>query len=217
MGLSLAAGAHVCHLYDNTREQNEVTLQFLKQALDADEAAIHVAAASEPNDWFLKLQAVGVDVREVHDSRRLRVVDNRDWYFPEELSSIYIGRRLWRTISNALSDFPGVRLVSEMSWTIGTPISPDQLCHWEATKNVVIKDLNVRLLCQFDLQSHSVPELHAALRTHPLVLLDGRLIANPFNEAEEILRREPDFNTPDSDPQRLAQKLAELRALPALA
>jgi hypothetical protein len=212
----LDAGAHVCHLYERPEEQKQVTLQLLKQGLDSGEAAIHVTASTEQDDWFLELQAFGVDVREAIDSRRLKIIESRDWYWPDQLNSLLVSRRLWRTISSPLNDFAGVRMVSDMTWTIGSPMAPDQLCHWEATKNLIFEDLNVRVICQYDLQRHSVPELHAALRTHPLVILDGRLVVNLFHEAQQILDNEPRLNTPDDDPKTLAAILATLRAQPAL-
>ena len=95
-------------------------------------------------------------------------------------------------------------------------MAPDQLCHWEATKNFIFDDLNIRVICQYDLQRHSVLEVHSALRTHPLVILDGRLVSNPFCEAQQILDNEPHLNMPDENPQMLAARLATLRALPAL-
>jgi len=214
MQRQLDAGAHVCHLYEHRNEAKEVTLQFLKQGLDSHEASIHVTVSTEQDDWFLELQAFGIDVREVVDSGRLRIIESRDWYWPEQLNSLRLSRRLWRTITSPLKDFAGVRLVSDMTWTIGSAMAPDQLCHWEATKNLIFEDLNIRVICQYDLERHSVPEVHCALRTHPLVILDGRLVQNPFCEAQRILDNEPHLNMPDEHPWTLAAMLDTLRARP---
>jgi hypothetical protein len=216
MNLPLDASAHVCHLYESPNEQKEFTLQFLKQGLELDDCVIHVTTLREADDWFLELQAYGVDVADALASRRLRIIESQDWYWPEELNSILLGRRLWRTISSALTECASVRMVSDMAWTIGSRLLPDQLCHWEATKNLVFEDLNIRVACQYDLSNHSVPEVSAALRTHPLVLLSGRLVANPFLDAQKILENEPHLNKPNDDPSKLAEMLATLRALPSL-
>jgi len=214
MALRLEASAHVCLLSDDTEEQKQAVIQFLEDGLDANEAILHISDIREWDAWLRDLQTHGIDVRGALDSRQLRIVDSSDWYVPGQRSSVQIARKFWLAIQSALQEYEAVRLVSNMAWTTTSAMNPEQLCHWEATKNFTLQDAPVRCICKFSLNTHSVPELHAVLRTHPLVLLDGRLVANPFNEADEILRREPDFNMLDDNPETLAQRLTQLRALP---
>jgi len=76
---------------------------------------------------------------------------------------------------------------------------------------VMFDGLPIQVVCQYELGGHSAAEIHAALRTHPLVHLEGRAIANPNDQGPEILAQEPFLNEPDPDPTKVAAMIEALR------
>ena len=116
-------------------------------------------------------------------------------------------------MEQAFERFRGIRLVIDAGWMLQPPVAVESLCHWEATINPLIEgDREARVICQYNLSRHSAPVIHAALRTHPILLLDGRVRSNPYYEAPLILEREPDLNGSDADAGMIDEMLARLRA-----
>jgi hypothetical protein len=104
-----------------------------------------------------------------------------------------------------------VRIAGDAAWALNPLLAVDQLCHMEATLNLVYENWNVRTICQYDLDGHSPSAINAALRTHPYVILDGRLIKNDYYEAPLILANEPAMNRSDASEQVVESMLNRLR------
>jgi hypothetical protein len=116
-------------------------------------------------------------------------------------------------MERAFERFRGIRVAVDAGWMLQPPVAAEQLCHWEATINPLIAgDFEARVICQYNLSRHSAPAVHAALRTHPILLLDGRRRSNPYYEAPLILQREPELNHSDADAVMIDEMLSKLRA-----
>jgi chemotaxis family two-component system sensor kinase Cph1 len=213
MSLDLSRGAHVCHLFESRDEQREVTLRFIEEGLGRGEYCLHVTSDPSVDDWFNALQASGIDVVTERLRGALEVLPALDWYLATDFGSITHARRLWRTIESKLMHFAGVRRTADMRWTVDN-LAADELCHWEATANVVLEDAEVRAICQYDLGYHSPAEIHAALRTHPVVIYDGRPQPNPYYEAPAILANEPFLNASDAESATIEAMLWTFRNTP---
>ena len=188
--LGLPRGAHVCHFFSTFAEQKEVILPFLLHGLQANESCLFTTCDHSPDDWFFELQAYGVDVQAMRDSGALVILEEEMTRMPGPFNAIRMAKSVWGMVEGLLREFPGVRLVREVPWEGGALSVPD-LCHMEVTGSLVIENMNVRSLCQYDLGRHPAPVLHTALRTHPLVIVAGELHKNPFYEARRILDNEP--------------------------
>jgi hypothetical protein len=79
----------------------------------------------------------------------------------------------------------------------------------EATGSLLFEETAVRALCQFDLNHHSSSAIHTALRTHPHVILDGRLYSNPFYEAKQIFDNEPISYASNADSEMVQEMLSQ--------
>ena len=106
-----------------------------------------------------------------------------------------------------------MRVVGDVGWAIEVKLSVESLCHWEATANLVWEDTNCRAICQYDIGRHEPAALHSALRTHPIVVFEGRALQNPFYEAGAILANEPHLNSSHADTDAVQAMLATLRTL----
>jgi hypothetical protein len=89
-----------------------------------------------------------------------------------DFNSIVKARELLELIE-AKRGFQGLRIVGDVGWALNPQLAIDKLCHWEATANVVFEGTRARSICQYDIYRHSPGALHSALRTHPIVILEG--------------------------------------------
>ena len=78
-----------------------------------------------------------------------------------------------------------------MPWQADLALAVEDLCHFEAAKNVLFEDAAIRSICQYDLLNHPPTAIHTALRTHPFVILNDKVHDNPYYEAPTILDEEP--------------------------
>jgi hypothetical protein len=143
----------------------------------------------------------------------LNVIRGEEWRQTGEFNSIVKAREAWGLIERMRVAFTGVRIAGDAAWALEPPLSVDQLCHWEATANLVFKGEDVRVICQYDLSRHSAAAVHSAIRTHPIVILGGRSLSNPYYDAPRILEHEPRLNYSDADAGMVQDMLRRLRSI----
>jgi hypothetical protein len=209
-------GAHVCHLFEGVNEQKALVLPFLLEGLRQGEACVYVTGRQSIDDWYLELQAYGIDVQRERQREALTVVSGAEYRRPQGFTSTNKARELLHFINDRLRDFPGVRIAGDVAWEWAPALSADRLCHWEATANLVFEDLDVIVICQYDIGTDSPALIHSALRTHPQVVLRQQLYLNPFYEAPRILENEPHLNHSDADAERVEAMLSQIRSEPDL-
>jgi chemotaxis family two-component system sensor kinase Cph1 len=209
LNLDLHPGAHVCHLYTNLADQKQVVLPFCRDGLQRNEHCLLTAAQDSADEWFLELQAFGIDVQEMRDSGSLVIKAVRPP--PPQFNAVKQTRDLWRMVEPLLARFDAVRLLREVTWSPELALQIQDLCHFEAAKDLLFADTPVRSICQYDLAQHPPAAIHTALRTHPLLILDGSLHENPFYEAHAILAMEPLAFASDADATTVERLLARFR------
>lgn len=203
-------GSHACHLFRSFAEQKAVVLPFFKEGLRNGEYCIYVTCDQPVDEWYFEFQAYGIDVRHELERGALQIITGDEWRQGGDFNSIIKAREAWGLIEDKLRSFKGVRITGDAGWALRPPMPIDQLCHWEATANLIYEDTEVRAICQYDLDKQPTEAIHAALRTHPSVLMGGRRYANPHYEAPRILENEPNLNHSDADAGRLQEMLTRL-------
>jgi len=205
-------GAHVCHFTESNNDVKSVVLPFIRQGLLNNEFCLYVTADESPDSWYFELQAYGVDVMAERQSGALKIIDKSEWRRPNRsLRSLAQARKAFRLVP--WNEFSGARVIYDAAWALNPELSPDELCHWEATATLLYEGLPVRVICQYDLNRHSHKAIDSALRTHPLVLTGDALVANPHCEAERILEFEPILNYSSADAGEVAKMLSQISPL----
>jgi DcmR-like sensory protein len=95
----------------------------------------------------------------------------------------------YRSIGSALVEgFPRARAAGEMTWAIQKMPGVEELIAYEAKLNKYLPRYPQVILCLYDLDRSSGELLMDVLKTHPRVLIGGRLLDNPFYlEPDELL------------------------------
>ncbi|HWC30914.1 MAG TPA: MEDS domain-containing protein [Dehalococcoidia bacterium] len=211
LNLSLDRGGHACHLFRDFSDQKGLVLPFFKRGLRDGEYCIYITAEQSVDDWCFEFQAYGVDVLAERERGALDIITGDAWYSGGDFNSVIKARDAWKLIQDHLLDFSGVRIAGDAAWALSpTPLPVSQLCHWEATANLVYEDMDVRAVCQYDLNRHSPAAIHSALRTHQTVVMDGQCYTNPSYEATRILRHEPGLNDSKADARLVEELLSKL-------
>ena len=172
---SEAALRHNAFVYESDDEYVARSVAFLKDGLEAGEAAI----AGNTRDRLAMIQdALGPD------ADRVSFLDNSSTYTrPARTVAAYYG-----TFLEHLRRAPSVRAVAEFQ--LG-PASEDweEWMGYEAITNVAYAHLPVWVVCTYG--ANRVPDsvLDGVRRTHPEVLADGWVESDHFEDPRELVHR----------------------------
>lgn len=187
-GVTLTPGDHICAFYRGPRQRDELLMPYLREGLRAGDKCICVT--DDP--------AAGVAVHAMADEFPL--VGDQLLPLPSDaaylLDGYFSGERMigfWETAVDAAvqrEGFGAVRAVGEMTWALRDLPGVENLVAYEARLNEFLPRYpQVVLLCLYDLEQFADGRvLLEILRTHPLVLLSGQLLDNPwYVEPDEYL------------------------------
>jgi hypothetical protein len=183
----MASGAHLCLIYDNEEERREVVARFAEEGLSGGE---RVAYFTDTDPLVIRtwLGDHGVDLPE---APAFDLMEAGKVYFPD---GQFLPERMpayWHAFHRDANDlgFAGARATGETSWSREVP-GGERIVEYEADLNRVLADLPVTALCQYDVTRFDGTTIFDILRVHPLMLVGGHVVQNPYYEGpEEYFRR----------------------------
>jgi CheY-like chemotaxis protein len=204
---ALGHGDHACLIYRTEREQLETVAPFIKEGLDRNEQCAYIVHEHTFGEMADLLASAGIDVRREQARGALIFNTSREAYLPsgrfdpEERLSLLSGY-----VEQAMaSGFSGLRSVGEMGWTACGEPGCEHTAEYEARLNDLVPRLSITGMCQYDRTQSSPAVLRDALRTHPIVVLDGKVRRNHYYEPSEM------FLGRATDADRVAWMTGELK------
>ncbi|HEX3464663.1 MAG TPA: MEDS domain-containing protein [Candidatus Elarobacter sp.] len=178
------AGAHIGYLFRDDEERRDVIRAFVRGGLNAGELVAYYADVREPelNHALEELGVLPVDEAHRH---QLVTAPAASAYFPEQrfvpehtlalvLDYYERGRRDFHN---------GARVVGEMSWASRGVPGSEQLTEYECRLNGLIAEHPVTVLCEYDMRCFDGPACFTALGLHPMLVIRGRIVPNPYLDA----------------------------------
>ncbi len=185
----VAPGTHVCQIYAGDAERDDALLRFLSRGLQAGEsAALFTENVTEEqlDAWFTR---EGLSIVAERAAGRFASSPTRQVYFQE--GAFDPDRML-----GLLADFheqsvaagrPGARVIGEMSPEIGTIPGGSRLLEYESRVNQLLRTHPVTAVCQYDARRFGGATIMDVLTVHPMMVVRGAVVFNPFFVAPEEL------------------------------
>lgn len=152
----------------------------IAEGVQRGERAVHFIDPSARADHEGRLAALGVDVKATEKSGRL---DIRGWDEVYLLDGHFDADRQLGLLEQLVAEpRPRTRLVANMSWALAGAKGSDQLISYEARVNPLLDRYTQTVICAYDLDRFDPWTVLGAIRTHPVVLLDGELRENSLYE-----------------------------------
>jgi MEDS: MEthanogen/methylotroph, DcmR Sensory domain len=192
-GVAFTPGLHICAFYRGAAQRDELLLPYLREGLANGDKCICVTDDPAAGQSVLALAGeFGID--PATPPTPLEPLDSGSTYLSGGSFAIEKMIGFWdREMSTAVAKdgFGFVRAAGEMTWALRGQPGSQLLMAYEAQLNVFLHRYPQVLLCLYDLEQFAnggiVMEI---LRTHPTVLMSGRMIDNPwYVEPEEYLGR----------------------------
>jgi signal transduction histidine kinase len=181
---------HCCLIYETEEEQLAAALPFLRSGLDRGEKCFFVADENSGAAVLNALRRAGTDVDRHLRSGALILADKpslKAEHFDPDWSIGFLSK----SIQGAGDDrFSGMRTwLGEMTWALAEETAPETLLEFEAKINHLVREHEVRALCQYRRQCFSPEVIMGILRTHPVVAYGGIVSENPYYvPPEELLK-----------------------------
>ena len=178
----LPLGTHICQIYSEDAERDNALLNFLMRGLQKGEqnACFSDNVTEESlKDFFAKH---GVDFDDAKRSGAFSLSRTRDVYFPEGRFDPDIMLELLRSYheDSVAAGYPAARVIGEMTAEINNVPGGSRLLEYESRVSILLKDHPVTAVCQYDARAFDGATVMDVLKVHPMMVVRGKIIHNPF-------------------------------------
>ncbi len=190
-GSQLDRVRHVCAFFNSADEEYRVLLPFIKDGFECGDKAVHVVNPNQRRDHLQRLAAVGIDPTATQQSGQLELRTNTEAYLRDGRFDQDRMLEAFEQLAsgNAKGGFPLSRIVCQMDWAAEGRSHVDDLVEFESRVNDVWLRHDDAVICVYDLAKFGGDTVVDIMRTHPMIIIGGILLQNPFFvPPEEFLR-----------------------------
>jgi len=179
-GSELCGYRHVCAFFNSPQEEYATLLPFVRDGLERGERAYHVLPAHYRQEHLDQLLSAGIDVRAAQQRRQLEVATPEEVYLRNGRFNKEAMLEVTQEVLKAgpRLGFPLTRLIVEtvlQDWSVA-----NEWIEYETLLNEVLPHYHDPVICCYDANLLNGAIAVDLLRTHPVVIIGGRLYENPF-------------------------------------
>ncbi len=175
-------GTHICQMYNDRDERTEALWRFIGAGLQAGEctACFSENIAEEEIDGFLA--KMGVSLAEAKNRGAFALSRTSEVYFRGDA---FDPARMLGLLADYHTDavargFPNARVIGEMTSAIETIPGGSRLLEYESKVSVLLRSRPMTAVCQYDVAAFSGATIMDVLKVHPMVVVRGSVVRNPF-------------------------------------
>jgi PAS domain S-box-containing protein len=186
---SLQPGDHVCAITSGARAAHSIVVPFVRRCLARKKMCFFVVGERRVEDVVVELTQAGIDVEQARERGALTLLSGREFMPLEKFDGPAFLTLLEARAQQALiAGFSSAAFVVEMTWGLELEVALDALMECEACLNTeFFRKERALALCIYERQRFSAVHLQAALRSHPLAIVEDKLISNPYYESPELI------------------------------
>lgn len=179
-GLSLNVGDHVCAFYRGSDERDAILGSYLGAGLRSGDKCVCVLDGGDPGALRAALTAVMEPESPATGQLDIRLA--QDTYLLGGRFSTAAMLAFWdHAVGAAIAaGFLLSRAVGEMTWALRQMPGVEELVGYEAELNNFLPRYPQVILCLYDLERFDGEILIDILKTHPMVLIGGMVLDNPY-------------------------------------
>jgi len=171
-------GTHICYIYSDEQERREVMSKYLQSGLLAREKVLALVDDISQRDMIERLRAADMP------ADALTVLESVHGYCPsgkfDADQTLNLIRDFYRQAVDT-EGYAGARGTGQMGWSIdhGRANIRD-LIEYEARVNSLLDEHPYTACCQYDARMFSGEVIMDILSVHPIMIVRGQLVKNPF-------------------------------------
>jgi hypothetical protein len=182
---AVAPGDHVCLPYRDGAEADPVVAAFLAAGLASRERCLLIAPPDRSDAVLGQMRRNGLPVADLTARGALVLADVDAFYRPTGRHNPQVALAAVQQVAvQARADgYAGLRGAGgPVAWSCCDREERHDLINYELRVNSVLREHAVTAMCLYDEPNTGAGPLDGMLRTHPRVIVDGRLRDNPFCE-----------------------------------
>jgi PAS domain S-box-containing protein len=185
---SLQPGDHVCAISGGTSLVHPVIVPFVRRCLARKEMCFYAIGERAAKDVAAELTQAGIDFEQAREVGGLILLRSREFMPFEEFDpSAFIELFRARAQRALNAGFYGIGFAVEMIWGQQLEIPHDAVIEVERRLNAeFFPKARAVAICIYERERLSAEFLRAALRSHPLAVVDDKLVSDPFYEPPEL-------------------------------
>jgi hypothetical protein len=190
-GLKAQPGAHICGIYAGERQLDDIVLPFLERGLRDGDKCMCIVDSIQPTEIIAKLDP-DLDPRHRADVNQLVVMRASHVFCRSGRFSASETIGFWKVaVSEAMYDsrFEMVRAVDTWSQH-DVVVDPEEHLLLESEMNRIIPLYRQVVVCLYDLEQFGAALIFNLLKTHPILLLGGLLLENPYYKTPDEVMAE---------------------------
>lgn len=183
----LGLNDHACFIYSNMDDRLNMIMAQIKTGINNREASVCIIDENEENSICSFLDSKGLDTVSAIAEGALVILHAKEVYMK-------YGHFSYCNLIEALKDmvheatrkgFSGLRVISEMSWTLEVIKNIEELIELEYETNSAIEEMNMILICQYDINKFPPDCVKNVINAHIKVIYDEEVLKNPYYIAFE--------------------------------
>jgi hypothetical protein len=181
-GSTLGRYRHVCAFFSSPQEEYATLLPFVRDGIERGERAFHCLPRQYREEHLQQLRSAGIDVNALERSHQLEVASPDQTYLR---GGAFSQEAMLATMQEAIKagqtlGFPLTRFIAHAETVLQDRSKTDEWLEYEIRLNDVLPRFNDVAICTYDANLLDGTLLVDILRTHPVVIIGGRLYENPF-------------------------------------
>lgn len=180
-------GTHMCLIYDNEEQRKKIISRFMATGIALGEQVGYFADTTTPQEVKAWMEEMGVKLPEETENGRFSIFRAESVYCPTgKFVPSEMLARLGDCYERAVNaGYTGARVSGEMSWALKGIQGSDRLMEYEALINTVGERHPVTPICQYDARRFDGATLLNVLKVHPMMIVQGQIVRNPYYMAPQ--------------------------------
>lgn len=180
------AGQHIIYVYKDDAERKKIIAKFLESGLLEGERVLCVSDTVSPDEMSREMAELGVDIESDECSflHASAVYTPKGYFSPDEVISV-TETFYAQTVKEG---YPGARGTGEMTWATKGNVDTKDLLEYECRITSLLEEIPYTSICQYDAARFNGSIILDMLRVHPVMIVRGQLVKNPFFDREMLHR-----------------------------
>jgi hypothetical protein len=176
------AGIHICQIFGNDDERQDSLFKFLLSGLQAGERTSCFSEKVNESTLTEFLGRYEISFNQARDSGALTLAGTKDVYIQDNL---FDPERMLKVLSeyhieSIRQGYPAARVIGEMIPEVQRVPGGSRLLEYEARVSLLLRDHPITSVCQYDARSFDGATIMDVLQVHPLMVVRGSVVRNPF-------------------------------------
>lgn len=175
-------GVHICQIFSSDAERQSAAMEFLASGLQGGERTCCFSEQIHEKELAEYLDQHGMSCSSAMDSGALSLSPTNETYFeggrfdPERMLAM-----LRAYYQDAMAHgYCAARVIGEMTTEIQRLPGGSRLLEYESRVSLLLREYPISAVCQYDARSFDGATIMDVLKVHPLMVIRGEVVHNPF-------------------------------------